>query len=244
MVLEDHVSRGKKRIPKLLAGPIPFQDTTWHTERLPELFWLAIALNRLSYRDVLERSFEMANEIDLSLRQIRGNEVVTRALLMSEHLALSVSEKQRLFTTHNNAPWMLAFSPIFADLKLIWPEVPVAYLAPNPANKSIDELTAEVRELLSATMDRNDGLAIAIQSVAVMTEIRTGHLMFLNGVEPPDLNAVFDYPETEASQHAAGFIKVNCTSMIFRGRDKNKCDFDWQRMFWNGCFKLQGCEYD
>ena len=53
-----------------------------------------------------------------------------------------------------------------------------------------------------------------MQATTVALECRTEKLFIAEGLDIPDLNTIFDYPDTEESQHAAGFVVTTCGGMI------------------------------
>jgi len=84
-----------------------------------------------------------------------------------------------------------------------------------------------------------------IQATTVALECRTGHMSFAQGLAIPDLNAVVDYPATEESRHAAGFVVATCGQTILSRNDPDEpMEFSWQRLFWNCCYRLEPCEYE
>ena len=107
----------------------------------------------------------------------------------------------------------------------------------------VARLVAEIKDLLRRSYDRHDKLALIIQATTVALELRSGHLLIAKDMEIPDLNSIFDYPNSEESKHAAGFVVTTCGNltgmMAERIRDTETPPFRWQRYFWNCCFQQQ-----
>ena len=244
MVLKDHVRRGKKFIPRM--HDLPVRETVWHMERLPELFWLAFVVNRLDARATLELAYEMAVDIESTVKRMRSDKKAFRAYWLSEHNSCSDNEREQIVTDHGDSNWLRELEPHFVDMTLLWPDLPVSYLiSPTDDRTTIPEIVGEVKDLLRHCSYRYDKRALVIQAMTVALESRTRHLFFPRDLDIPDLNAVFNYPNTEESRHAAGFVVTSCGAMtLCRSGPNGEPDFQWQRSFWNSCFRQEPCEYE
>ncbi len=242
MVLEDHHRRGRMLVPPMLD--MRMQETCWHVERLPELFWLAFVGNRLGDRKVLELAYLMAVDVEATIKQLRKDDKAFRAYFPSEHLSCSDSERKQVLANHDDAKWLRELRPHFAEMAAVWNDLPFSYLV-SDVEKPTDDLILEIKEILQQCSHRHDKRALVIQATTVALEFRTEKMFVAQGLDIPDLNAIFDYPETEESQHAAGFVVTTCGQTILcrQGPDK-PLDFSWQRSFWNGCYRLETCEYE
>jgi hypothetical protein len=247
MVLNDHVRKGKKLVPRLIAEGFSLEETRWHVDRLPELFWLGFVAGRVGNLQACDIAHEMAKGIEATVNRMRGNSKAVRAYAMSEHLAFTAAERSQIVRDHKDSNWLMALGPSLSALSAIWPDFPARYLAKSTrtTKKELRSLVDEIKALLGQSLHRHDKLSLNIQAIALATEMRSGHLYFAKGLDIPDLNAVFDYPKTDESQKAAGFIVTACSSMIMlqiEGLDIPR--FKWQRLFWNTCYGLQRCEYE
>ena len=243
MVLEDHRRRGRKLIPPMLE--LPMQQTLWHVERLPELFWLAFLGNRIGDGPTLELAYEMAVDIESTIKRLRGNDKAFRAYLPSEHLSCSDCEREQVLVDHSESAWLRELRPHLADMTTVWHDLPFSYLISLSGDGPNPEIVSEIKHLLQECCHRHDKRALIIQATMVALEFRTEKMFIAQGLEIPDLNAIFDYPETEESQHAAGFVVTTCGGTILhRNGPTNRPDFTWQRSFWNTCFRLEPCEHE
>ncbi|UUO08691.1 hypothetical protein M4951_10310 [Blastopirellula sp. J2-11] len=242
MVLEDHQRRGRMLVPPMFD--MPLQETRWHVERLPELFWLAFVGKRLGDRQVLELAYEMAVDVEATIKRVRKDDKAFRAYFPSEHMSCSESERKQVVADHSNAKWLRELRPHFAEMAAVWNGLPFRYLA-SDIDEPTDDLILEIKGILQECSHRHDKRALVIQATIVALEFRTEKMFVAQGLDIPDLNAVFDYPETEESQHAAGFVVTTCGQTILcrKGPDEAP-DFSWQRSFWNVCYRLEPCEYE
>jgi hypothetical protein len=248
MVLGDHIRKGKHLVPPAIAAGLPLQETTWHMERLPDLFWLGFIAGRVGRRSASDLAQDMAYGIEATINRVRGDKKAVRAYIISEHLGFTAEERDQIIADHEQSAWLKALSPHLKAQASIWPEFPARYLVnkgKSNTKAAVSSLIEEIRSLLGQCMYRHDSLSLSMQAIALMTEMRSGHLYINEGLSIPDLNAVFDYPNTEESKHAAGFIVASCNAMIMgRNGPFTASDYAWPRHFWNSCYHLQPCEHE
>jgi len=225
---------------------MPLQQTVWHIERLPELFWLAFVSRRIGYSATLELAYRMALDIESTVHRVRGNDMAFRAYLPSEHNSCSDREKEQIFADHRNSDWLGELQLHLLDMLGIWAELPFRYLLPTRMSDSKNpKIASEVKAIIGDCSDRHDKLALIVQAMLFSLECRTEKLFFAPGLDIPDLNAVFDYPNTDESKHAAGFIVASCGGIVLhRGAPQEELDFTWQRSFWNACFRLEPSKHE
>src|SRR5260370_26438566 len=111
MVLKEHVRKGKKLIAPLMSGGTLLQQTVWHVQRLPALFWLAFLTSRIGESTVSELVFRMTEAVQGTINASRAKQTMIRSYLMSEHLALTETEKQRIVTEHDQREWLVDVRP-------------------------------------------------------------------------------------------------------------------------------------
>lgn len=101
---------------------------------------------------------------------------------------------------------------------------------------------AELRDVVWQSFQRHNELALITQATVVSTAISIGRLRLFNGMKIPELNAIFDYPKTDESQRAAGFVVTSCNAMVHCVGMGAQINHTWPRMFWNACYNLQPCD--
>lgn len=244
MVMEDHKKVGKKLIPAFLQD-FPIEKTKWQTQRLPEVVWLGILCNR--HGDQL--SFEMMKEMTASIRAVvcsmRNSDHTIRPYIPSEHLTFSCIERDAICKGSSDSPWLKSIKPALQQMAAVWPTFPLSYLLGEDRGEFCRNFVREVKELLENCRHRYSKEALLLQTMFVALEIETGGLYLAKEISPPDLNSIFDYPDTEESQKAAGFVVTTFNSTIMmRSILGQESQFDWPRKFWNTCHKLEPCEHD
>ena len=249
MVLEDHTKRGKKLLPKLLAGSFTVHETSWQIERLPQFILLALYLEDNSLADAIDIFFQMNVSYDSILKDFRGDKIF-RPIRIGEHLALDEYEKQEIERRSEGATWRSSIDPYLNIISSLFITNPMGYLLKASTNthnsKCNDNNIKMLKSLLTKTVDRRSKSSLFIQGVAVAVELRSGHTKICDGVHLPDLNAVVDYPNTEESENAAGFIVVHANSIATGMNPMNpgQLDMTWQRQFWDSCYRLESCEFN
>ncbi len=245
MVLEDHIKRGKKLLPPLLADGFPVYETLWYIERLPQFILLALFLEDNLFVDAVDTFCQMNVSYASILKDFRGNKIF-RPIRMGEHLDLDEYEKQAINQRSEGAAWRSNICPYLKIISSLFIANPMGYLSgtsTNSHNSNCDDNVKMLRNLLRKTVDRHSKASLLIQSVAVAVELHSGNTRICIGVDLPDLNAVVDYPNTEESQNAAGFIVTHANS-IATGMNQGQPDMTWQRQFWDSCYRLEPCEFN
>jgi hypothetical protein len=242
MALDDHVKRGKKLIPPMMAAGHPLELGNWPLDRVPEFFWLALMVERFGRRETLDLVTRMSKAIHSTINKTRAEFTIIRAYLLSEHQNLTETERKTILSTSRRSKWFQAISPFIADLSVIWPELPAGYLAANKSRADKTELTKEVKDVLGRFLYRHDELADVVQAIVAIAEIRSGHVSIAQGLEWPNFDAIIDDPKSDEAKHAAGFAVATCSQLNRLGREVP--DFSWNRRFWNCCYRLQPCEYN
>ena len=247
-MLEDHTKRGKKLLPPLLAGGILVHGSLWHIERLPQFILLALYLEDNSLADAIDIFFQMNVSYNSILKDFRGDKIF-RPIRMGEHLALDEHEKQAIKRCSEGATWRSNIDPYLKIMSSLFTANPMDYLFSadtSTHNSNRDDNVKMLRSLLMKTVDSHSKASLFIQGVAVAVELRSGNTKICEGVDIPDLNAVVDYPNTEESENAAGFIVVHANSIATGMNPMNpgQLDMTWQRQFWDSCYRLEPCEFD
>jgi hypothetical protein len=242
MALDDHVKRGKKLLPPIMAAGHPIELGNWPLDRVPEFFWLALMVERFGRRETLDCVTRMTKAIHSTINNIRSEFTVIRAYLLSEHQNFSETERKKLVSVSRRSKWFQRISPFVAELLVIWPELPAGYLAIKKSPSDKAKLTEEIKNVLSRFLYRHDELADLVQAIVAIAEIRSGHVGIAQGLEWPNFDAIIDDPGSDEAKHAAGFAVATCSQLNRFGRDMH--DLSWNRSFWNRCYRLQPCEYD
>lgn len=248
MALKDHIKRGKKLLPKLLAGNFIVHGTSWQIERLPQFILLALYLEDNSLADAIDIFFQMNVSYDSILKDFRGDKIF-RPFRMGEHLVLDEHEKQEIKQRSEGATWRYSIDSYLNKISSLFISNPMGYLlkaSTNTHNSKCNDNIKTLKSLLTKTGDRRSKSSLFIQAVVVAVELRSGHTKICDGVDLPDLNAVVDYPNTEESENAAGFIVVHANSIATGMNPMNpgQLDMTWQRQFWDSCYRLEPCEFN
>lgn len=180
MVLEDHVKKGKKLLPPMVANGYPIELGNWPLDRVPEFFWIAFMVERLGGRETLNLVTRMSKSINFAINKVRRDPKVIRAYLMSEHLKFSDTERKNILCTSRRSKWFQTISPLIAELLIAWPELPAGYLTTDESQGDGAELVDEIKDILHRFSHRHDELAAVVQSIVALAEIRSGHVSKLS----------------------------------------------------------------
>lgn len=242
MALDDHVKRGKKLLPPMIAAGHPIELANWPLDRVPEFFWLALMVERFGRRETLDLATRMSKAIHSTINKARSEFKVIRAYLLSEHREFTEAERKKIMSASRRSKWFQAISPFIAELLVIWPELPAGYLATKESRPDKAKLTKEIKDVLGRFSHRHDELAAVVQAIVAIAEIRSGHVSKAQGLAWPNLDAIIDDPTSDEAKYVAGFAVVTCGQLNRFGREAP--DLIWNRSFWNCCYRLQPCEYE
>lgn len=242
MALDDHIRKGKKLLPPMMAAGHPIELGNWPLDRVPEFFWLALMVERFGRRETLDLVIRMSKAIHSTVNKARSEFRAIRPYLLSEHDRFSGTERKKIVSSSRRSKWLRAISPFIADLVVIWPELPAGYLATITSKKGKKKLANEIKDVLGRFSYRHDELADVVQAIVAITEIRSGHVSIAKGLDWPDFDAIIKDPTTDEAKHVAGFAVATCSQLSRFGRETP--DFSWNRAFWNRCYRLQQCEYN
>lgn len=241
MTLEDHIRKGKKLLPPMMAAGHPIELGNWPLDRVPEFFWLAIMVERFGRQATLSHVTRMSKAIHNTVNRVRSEFRVIRAYLMSEHQEFSNAEKRQIVSASRRSKWFQAISPLIGDFLVIWPELPAGYLALERATVNKTKLTQEIKDALGRISHRHDELAVVVQAIVALAEIKSGHVSKARDLEWPNLNSIINDPTSDEAKHVAGFAVTMCAQLNRFGREAP--DLVWSSRFWNCCYRLQPCEY-
>jgi len=241
MVLEDHVQKGKKLLPTMLADQHPVAQGQWIMDRLPNHFWISWCIKNRGLKHALIQLKSMSSEITSLLKERRKDDTCFRAHLLHDHWGLSDADKRFLKAKTRESPWRLEVEPTLRDICSLFEDFPLRYLVSGRVAKMSghDKRVEDLKQLLVECSHRHDRLALHTQAVIFVVEVECGAISFAEGLDLPDVNAILDYPNTEESKHAAGFLVSFCgciTAMLtVTGVDNDT----WPRNFWNTCYQLE-----
>lgn len=242
MVLDDHTRRGKKLLPPLLAADHPVRESSWHVERLPHLILLALYLESNPLPIAIETFLEMNISYSSILREFRGGKIF-RPIRMGEHSTLEQFEKEAINQRSDGAAWRSSIDSVLNMISSLFVGHPMAYLSKTDAAGCVHSRAKNVKvlkDLLERTTDRHSKSALLIQTVVIATELQSGNMKVPKGLNVPELSAVLEYPNTEESRKAAGFI-VTAAQSVVTGMT---LDLTWPREFWQTCYHIEPCEFD
>lgn len=246
MVLDDHVKKGRKLLPKMLAEGHPIARGEWMMDRLPNHFWISWLIEELGLKDALKHLKSMSTEMTQLIQARRSNEDCFRAHILNDHQNLTEAEMKFLKGKTKGSRWRLEVEPVLRDICSLFEDFPIRYLVFGRISRTTgkEQRTSFLSNLLAECSHRHDKLALHTQAAIFVVEVECGSTTFAHGLDIPDVNAILDYLDTEESQRAAGFLVSFCGSMTAMqkktGQEANEA---WPRSFWNTCYRLEPGEH-
>ncbi len=220
--------------------------SSWTHSRLPEIVWIHELIHHLGSArslDVLvtivEASFEAAKHASIEAAEgvFPCPHLATYwKLFATSDVKESVLQGLRSHSLAKEVSWCLG--PFHA----LYPEYPLDFLVldkePSLSPSDLGAFKKRLRDL----SDRFSVAAVRVHSHIFLSEVRSGHLLFQEGMPLPDFDLIFsDNPDTDSDEfnRSAGMVRasVNCIFAMFT----DKCKLSVASYFWNRGLELEDC---
>jgi hypothetical protein len=239
-VLEDHKQKGKVFQPPLLAMGT-FVETAWIDYAVPEFIWILVLMEKYGIQEGSLMSIKLSSIVDPYITSKINNG--SAASMLSFYNYLSKAEKEEIIVEMNKASVLEKFKHAFSPFLRLYPECPLNFLIKDVNNNSgnANDYLKNYKKSLSDFLDKN-----SIKSSIVMANV-IGFLLTVDRFhvtrdsQIPQLDEIFNYPETDESKHLASFLRSSI-SMCFNiewGYDRTN---SWIKYFWNQGLKIEQCK--
>jgi len=241
-VLEDHTSVKRKLVPPMMSafGGKLFAYS-WTRQIVPDAIWIALVIDMWGY----EPACKLCRSFIKTTLDVLGGEAAPSLQTLSSFSALT--EAQRVAILDAIDPSVRArIATALAALTVMIADHPLAFLAEG--GPSADAGT-RLQDVLRECYDRNSRLAVLTMAAAYYLAIEQGKLHIarhLVGDLIEKFKIIGDYPDTEASQRAAGAFRA-AAPMLFMSKGEDKPGFEaegpWTQEFWNAVSGFGPCQF-
>lgn len=231
-VLSDHKRVGKRFIPPLMQIP-NLHLSAYANDRLAQVIWIAA----LMHRSNPELGFELSGQIARSAWEVSGEKSPVFACA-SGYTKLTAVQKQRVVDLLADIGSISDIAAKLSPLANCYPSFPLAFLC-EPINSPRRSDISLCRNVVRAIFDRSTRDATLALSAMMAVALESGHTVFMEGVDIPNLNHVIDYPRTDESREAAAFIRAMSGHVASFNEDLIA---HWNAQFWIEGRRLTLCQ--
>ncbi len=233
-ILQGHKKIGKRFIPPMLQIPKMNFNVTYVNDILPELVWIALLNELFGYIP----SARIQQEIFVTAKDIQNQEIPQNFALISSYSTFTQEQKLALTESLNKKGILGKVQNAIAPLVLLYDECPIKFFGPpeNVYNKS--ELIDRLKVCLKKALNKYETPGIALYASMLLYRFVTKAIMLNSTIDLPDINSIFNSPDSEEAKRAAGFVRSSAMAEFAM----LQLTFTWSKYFWNHNFHLSACE--
>ncbi len=240
-ILQDHKQVGKKLIPLLKSSGIPLREGDYTQEILPEIIWIALIHEEIGPK----RGIELVYKFVSLAKESRETKEYFNFSIASNLYKLTDVEKKNFTKELINNGIYLEISDILSPLIYFYKNSPFSFLSKEIDLAKDEEqiLLSKLKKCVGNHFDRfQNGSVIAMANIFYV-EARDGKIHYPSHIEPPDLNALIENPDSEEANSAAVHIRNHLKTEFMMLEHTGKYNADWAKSFWNQSYRLDQCEF-
>ena len=230
-ILKDHKKVGKKFIPPMLQLQGGMKFVKWLDNILPEILWIGMMQEKLG----IKKSIEVCCAIAEAMKIINQEQHLNSALI-SSYKKLNDTQYAALIkaVASDNLQQEITFS--LESFVILYPECPLARLVNND-NHANKDVIGEFKNILDKYFYRGVHLTNVMEATALGMSMLSGHVKFVNGVSPPDINALLtELPGSDIYEKVASSVRATTLTL------SSRVDEEWASYFWNRGLVIDECQ--
>lgn len=234
-VLSDHVRKGKRFIPPLLAAMGEKHSSfSWAKDIVPEVFWISL----LQHYFGLEKGIEIVLQIVLIADSFyEEGEVKPLFCKITSFEELDADQKNTIIEELEKSEALSNIQSCLAPFFDLFPESPLSFLKPEQQlggdGKMFDLIFPDI-------YDRYSKVAVYTVATAAYLGLRQGKIILagekaeeMRDKMIEDFKAIPEYPDTDRSQLAASTFRAMVPMFILQKEEESpEVDEDWHEYFW------------
>lgn len=234
-ILEGHIRIGKRFLPPI-ARLKNIQELSYVNQLLPEIIWMGLINDNIGHNKGIEQALSLAK----SAKEIYKSEKFLNFSLCSSYDIFKEEEKHKIVELLEKNSNLHNLRICLAPLIALYKGCPFSFLGTVEDVVEKSELISQIKKCVQNHIDKYSFPALVIQTEVVYIRGMTGGLYLPEGMEPPDLNAILDEPNSEKAKKASAFVRAFVLMEIQKESEGDK--FYWPREFWNQGIKIDKCE--
>lgn len=231
-VLDNH-----RRVGKRLKSPLHslphLRETSYVDEVLPEIIHIAMMMDAYGYRDGIRLCESLFEAIKPYAEHSH--------MPFLSHLRVSEADAPKVVAALRETGSLTRIQIANAPLCIL-PEWPLSFLGQSHMERS--EAISRLQGCVGRVLDKFETPACAALGMVMYWQGVSGKLFYVNGVEPPDLNAMISDPGSPAAQMAKSHVRASTMAFWGLEEDQGGIGRGWADKFWQECFKLAPCSVE
>lgn len=230
-ILADHTQKGKKLITPL-NSIADFEHLSFFDDVVPEIFWVELIIKKFQ----LKHTVEIMDKLASITKTICPNDFFCPGLL-SHYQKLTDNHKNQILNNPNLNPIRSELSNALVGFNDYFPNCPINFLLSSGTydkNAFVSNLKASLLSLVNSHKKESVLVLttiLSVSSIHVASQLR-------DTFGDIDFNDILSYPETDASQRVASFVRASVNPMIMM-TTPNDMRKKWQNIFWQACQQIE-----
>lgn len=235
-VLKDHKRIGKRFIPPFLQlGGL--REVSYINMVLPEILWMGLIIDNLDYRagvSFCEKTATLAFDAHASEKHLNF-------ALCSSYTMLDTDAKNKYLTLLKKEKLLELLQEYLAPLIILYHDFPMSFLGLTCKRLDKGVLITRLKEAITRYMNKYEQPGLVLQALTMYIRGMTGALYYSKEIEPPDLNALIEDPESEAAQRAGAHVRTHVLGEVSLPDDE--ATSNWSTTFWDQRLDIDTCEF-
>ena len=211
-------------------------ETDWMNDRVPELIWIALLIQRFGIHEGTKVAVSIAKAAAGCDQSAKKAYAAT-----SDYRALADKQKRRVRSVLRAEGTLESARLGMAALLRHYTGFPLAFLGDRSiATKDVPESTLDdLKATIENIRDRENPYSMFAQAAVVRIYFANNKLVVIPGSGLANLPAIYSYPLTDESKRVATSVRAAVNIMLTKDIPS-----DWRNSFWNQGRSLGSCEAD
>jgi len=237
-VLSDHQKIGTRFVPPM--AQLNMKATRWVDGMMPELLWQGLLVGRYGVREGLGLALTLAKAANNSFPSESKRPFLATASGYGEMTPQQQEETIARLVASEQLPLL---QQGLAPLLALYPQCPLAFLFNGQVpTMDADDGLERVKSAVTQLYDKRSKPATVVIANTIFIGALTGKIRYTAQTQMPNLEAVFEYPNTDESREVASRLRASVSAFTnLLGDDVASA---WPRYFWNRGLELEPCDVD
>lgn len=235
-ILSDHQKIGTRFVPPM--AQLNMKATRWVDGTMPELLWQGLLVGRYGVREGLGLALTLAKAANESFSAESKRPFLATASGYGEMTPQQQGETIGRLVASEQLPLLQqGLSPLLA----LYPQCPLAFLFNGQALAvDADYGLEQVKSAVIQLYDKRGKPATVVIANTIYIGALTGKIRYTAQTQLPNLEAVWDYPNTDESREVASRLRASVSA--FTASLGDDVESAWPRYFWNRGLELEACD--